>query len=545
VIGNGGSGAVAFHREKFQEYGPPAGGDGGKGGDVYLLPTPHLTTLSSVPQRVRAPGGGSGGGTWLIGRNAPPTVIRVPVGTVVREIKREDPRRAKDEWEAADEAIENLIPEERKDAVRERRFVHFPRYANTNAARDVFLEAEKEAAKEEREVRLAKRIKASKPIELDLDKPEETERDINAPLGTRRPHTLGHLVASGGRGGKGNPHFVGPGSRSPKFATRGYDGERISLELELRILADVGLVGFPNAGKSTLLKALTGGRANTKVADYAFTTLNPVVGVVRCGADGAFEGDRVSSKSKDKRGQTGFAFDEEETFRFTVADNPGLVERAAENYGLGHAFLRSIERAPVLAYVVDISEENPEEALRVLKNELDTYKAGMSAKVKVVLANKADLLVASASANSSSPSVPTTAAEDPASPEATTAAGVAASDRSGTSPASAITPDAAQASTASVNPIQAARARLSALEKVVRADFGGIPVIPVSAAHSQNLRKVVSLLRGFVEEARSVEEARIAAIEDALLVDGVADVTADSGGVAEAEAATDDRDSIA
>jgi GTP-binding protein len=456
LIGRGGDGAVAFHREKFQEYGPPAGGDGGRGGDVYLLPTPHLTTLSSVPTRVRADAGGNGSGTWLIGRNAAPTVIRVPVGTVVRELPRDDGRRSKDEWEAADEAIDALPAEERSDAIRERRFVHFPRYATENAKRDVFREAERDAGKDEREIRIARRQRSMIPLELDLDRPEETERDPNAPLGTRRPDALGHLVARGGRPGKGNPHFVGPGSRSPKFATRGYEGERISLALELRLLADVGLVGLPNAGKSTLLRALTGGRANTKVADYAFTTLNPVVGVVRCGADGLFEGERRALGGAD---DIGSAFDTAEDFRFTVADNPGLVERAAENVGLGHAFLRSIERAPCLAYVVDVSADSPGpvEALRVLRGELEAYRPGMSAKVRIVLANKADLLVPEASASG-----------EPAATEA----------------------------------VDAARARLAQLESVVAAEFGAIPVIPLSAGHGQNLRKVVSILRSYVQEAR-------------------------------------------
>jgi GTP-binding protein len=423
---------------------------------VYILPTPHLTTLSSVPTRVRAPAGGNGSGTWLNGRNAAPTVIRVPVGTVVRELPRDDNRRAKDEWESADEAIEELPAEERANAIRDRRFVHFPRYAEENSKRDIFREAERDVSREEREIRIARRQRSLTPLELDLDRPEETERDPDAPLGVRRPAALGHLIARGGKPGKGNPTFVGPGNRSPKFATRGYDGERISLALELRLLADVGLVGLPNAGKSTLLLALTGGRANTKVADYAFTTLNPVVGVVRCGADGTFEGERRVLGGPD---DIGSAFDAAEDFRFTVADNPGLIEHAADNVGLGHAFLRSIERAPCLAYVVDVSGD-ASYALRVLRGELEAYRPGMSAKVRMVLANKADLLIPSASAPGEAD--PSPAADD----------------------------------------VAAARARLADLQALVAAEFGGIPVVPVSAAHSQNLRKVVAMMRGYVQEAR-------------------------------------------
>ncbi|EDR10369.1 uncharacterized protein LACBIDRAFT_147915, partial [Laccaria bicolor S238N-H82] len=180
------------------------------------------------------------------------------------------------------------------------------------------------------------------------------------------------LVAGGGLGGLGNPHFTTTDNRSPKFATRGQEGERITLSLELKLLADVGLVGMPNAGKSTLLRALTGGRAKSEIAGYAFTTLNPIVGITRI--------------------RHGHHFDLFESFRFTIADNPGLISRASENVGLGHAFLRSMERSLALVYVVDLSAPNPWDELRVLFEELEKYQPGMSSKARMVVANKADLL---------------------------------------------------------------------------------------------------------------------------------------------------------
>ncbi|GJE86334.1 GTPase Obg [Phanerochaete sordida] len=464
--------------------GPPSGGNGGHGGDVYILPTPHLTTLSSVPTRVGAQQGGNGKGTWMNGKNGPPTIIRVPLGTVVRELAKDDPRRVKDEFEVEEEALQHLDLEERRIRLRARRWVHYPAHEDDNVKRDTFKDAEKTLYREERAYRLQRRARAENPINLDLDKAEEGEGhiDINAPLGLPRQNHLGHLIARGGHGGYGNPHFLGTNDRSPKFATRGRDGERVSLSLELKLLADIGLVGMPNAGKSTLLRALTAGRAKTAVAGYAFTTLNPVVAVVRVRDDGTFAGwdadsvydetlleqarerelmeagafaDAPTRNERDDTEATGAAL---EDFRFTVADNPGLIEDAADNIGLGHMFLRSIERSPALVYVVDLSSPEPWAELRVLAAELEKYKAGMSTQARMVIANKADLLAQDGSAEQ----------------------------------------------------VQEAKEKLARLEQVVRDEMtvNGRPldVVPISAKFNMNLKKTVGMMRGYVEEARRLAE---------------------------------------
>ncbi len=480
--GRGGDGCVAFHREKFKPHGPPSGGNGGRGGDVYILPDEHLTTLSSVLPRVRGNAGGQGMGTWQHGRVGAPTIIRVPLGTVVRELPRDDPRRVQDEWEAEEEVYAHLDREERQKLWRERRWVHYPTYEDDNTARSAFKQAEWDIWRAEREMRSArKRQRATAPLLLDLDHmpPEATAaaRAPDAPLGLPRVRQFGTLIASGGAAGYGNPHFLSTTNPSPKFATRGYEGERVTLELELKLLADIGLVGAPNAGKSTLLRALTAGRARSTVAEYAFTTLNPVVGVVRVADDefilggedaghGGVYDETVVEKQREKELIESGAFadiqtrnrargDAHEAFRFTVADNPGLIEHASDNAGLGHSFLRSMERSLALVYVVDLSGPAPWDELRMLREELEKYKTGMSNRARMVIANKADLLSAEG---------------DP-------------------------------------EEVRLARAKLACLEEFVRNGMVHgdrvLDVVPTSGKYSQNLRSVVRKLRAYVDEARS------------------------------------------
>lgn len=479
--------------------GPPSGGNGGRGGDVYVMPTPELTTLSSIPKRVRGLPGNHGRGTWQNGRNAASTVIKVPLGTVVRELPRGDPRRTKEEWEAEEESLEGLDFEARRAKMLERRWVHYPRYEDDNLQRDVFKQAEAALWREEREQRWARMQRASHPIHLDLSEVEHVVEDVNAPLALGKTEYLGHLIVKGGNGGLGNPHFLSPVNRSPKFATKAQDGERVTLELELKIIADVGFVGMPNAGKSTLLRALTGGRAKTEVASYAFTTLNPIVGVIRVANDGTFEGELhdvhvfEETAVEEARRLEQMTLDSEpepetmeatsepsesspehvpavanlsalhqfailESFRFTIADNPGLISRASEDVGLGHSFLRSIERSHALVYVVDLSGPAPWDDLGILREELDKYQPGMSDKARLVIANKADLLASDGEAHA----------------------------------------------------VTEAREKLRRLEAYVETEMAvsrdgtrrQMDVVPISAKFGQNLKRAVELMQRYVKEAR-------------------------------------------
>lgn len=545
--GKGGDGCAAFLREKSKPLRPPSGGNGGKGGSVHILATSTLTTLSSVPNHIRGHSGEHGKGTWQNGKAAEPLMIKVPVGTVIRELGKNDPRRAKDEWEHEEEIMlaEGLTTSERMERMREKRWLHYPGYGKLNVQRDDFKEAEASMYKLERERRLARRRRLdSSPIYLDLDKEDgldaRTAAD-DAPLGIHQPEYLGHLIAEGGQGGLGNPQFVSSSNRSPRFATRGHEGGQVTLLLELKLLADIGLLGMPNAGKSTLLRALTGGRAKTDVAGYAFTTLNPVVGIIRVADDETFEGELVPDgtvydetkiesqtfEEKMKLGEfantltrnqrrmstensslidtfaesrptrPGHHFDLYEKFRFTIADNPGLIENSSSpsaHAGLGHSFLRAVERSLALVCVVDFSggksvetiegvtstgsrieaspmaddsttpidpikiNVDPCEAIKILKTELETYQEGMSSRIRMVIANKADLVAPQTSSSFPSPSAET---------------------------------------------VQEAKARLAQLEEYVWRELGkDVDVVPVSAKYRMNMRKVVALMRGYVEAFR-------------------------------------------
>jgi GTP-binding protein len=404
----------------------------------------------------------------------------------VRELPRDDPRRAQDEWEAEEETYDMLDREQRRKLWQERRWVHYPNYEDDNTARSAFKQAERDIWRAEREMRTARmRQRNGAPLVLDLDHmpPETAARAPDAPLGLPRVRQFGTLIASGGAPGYGNPHFLSTTNPSPKFATRGYEGERVTLELELKLLADVGLVGAPNAGKSTLLRALTAGRARSIVAGYAFTTLNPVVGVVRVAEDGSIVGEDgedhgmvydetvVEKRRERELMESGALADlptrnrargdvhEElvEAFRFTIADNPGLIEDASDNVGLGHSFLRSMERSHALVYVVDLSGPAPWDELRMLREELEKYKIRLSRRARMVIANKADLL--------------------------------AAADDDG-----------------DTEEVRLARAKLARLEEFVRGEMDEddrvLDVVPTSGKYNQNLGSVVRKLRTYVEEAR-------------------------------------------
>ena len=269
--GDGGAGAVSFRREKFIEFGGPDGGDGGRGGDVWIEAVDGLNTLIDYryQQHFKAKTGGHGMGRDRAGANAQDIVLRVPAGTQVFE-----------------EDNETLVGD------------------------------------------LAK-------------------------IGDRL------RLARGGNGGFGNAHFKSSTNRAPRRANPGEMGEERWLWLRLKLIADAGLVGLPNAGKSTLLAAVSA--AKPKIADYPFTTLNPQLGVVR-----------VAGTS------------------FVLADIPGLIEGAHEGLGLGTRFLGHVERCAVLLHLIDATSENPVADYRTIRKELKAYGGGLAEKPEIIALNKID-----------------------------------------------------------------------------------------------------------------------------------------------------------
>lgn len=335
--GSGGNGCVSFLREKYIEEGPPNGGDGGSGGSVYIQAVEGLTSLHKLARRgvIRAGRGKHGQGKSKGGKRGTDVLIQVPVGTVVREIDRYDPvaeveNRLREVSIELDEDGELEMP-----SIDRNRWVLYP----GSKASD-FLTTKFPKPVPRRQNIAAMEPKA--PIYLDLS------QHMDKPI----------LLAAGGVGGLGNPHFVSRSMTRPKFASKGEGGVRLELDFELKLLADVGLVGKPNAGKSTLLRSLTNSR--TRIGDWEFTTLSPSIGTVVI--DDHTGRPLVESKGKIPR------------TNFTIADIPGLIEDAHLDRGLGLGFLRHIERARTLAFVVDLSTDDPVEGLKILWNELGQYQ---------------------------------------------------------------------------------------------------------------------------------------------------------------------------
>jgi GTP-binding protein len=313
--------------------GPPNGGNGGRGGNVIIRAHPDESTLKRLGKMCSAKRGQNGLGGGRHGTQGEHLIIQVPVGTVVREIIQ-----PKEEEEESPEDIE---------AAREARWVYFPRAERESVVPEgrvnFFKQAERIMDEEDRYYRWRKRNEKQDLIEIDLTEPNQEV-----------------VLCRGGTGGYGNPHFLTTENRSPKWATRGRKGEMREIELELKTIADIGLVGLPNAGKSTLLGAIS--NAHPKQANYAFTTLHPFVGTV----------------------------DYADQYQLTVADIPGLIEGASRNVGLGHAFLRHVERAKILVYVIDVSGPSPLEDLKTLQHELEAYRPGLTKRQSFIVANKAD-----------------------------------------------------------------------------------------------------------------------------------------------------------
>ena len=274
ISGKGGHGAVTFRREKYIPKGGPNGGDGGKGGDVIFIADNQLHTLQDIRyKKTYASGDGQQGSTNnRTGKNGEDAIIRVPLGTAVKEI-----------------VSENVV----------------------------------------------------------ADLVEDKEQFI---------------ALKGGKGGRGNARFKTATRQTPRYAQSGIEGQVNTYALELKVLADVGLVGLPNAGKSTLLSVVSAARP--KIADYPFTTLVPNLGIVKYG----------DYKS------------------FVMADIPGLIEGAAAGKGLGHQFLKHVERTQVLLYMIECTEEDPQSVYETLSSELKTYNPDMDKKPQLVIRTKTDLL---------------------------------------------------------------------------------------------------------------------------------------------------------
>ena len=280
IAGNGGNGCMSFRREKFIPFGGPNGGDGGRGGSVYAVGDRNLNTLIDFryARRHEARNGESGRGSDQYGAAADDIVLRMPVGTIIKDAETEEV------------IAELLVPDERV------------------------------------------------------------------------------LLAKGGDGGFGNLHFKTSTNRAPRQKTPGWPGTQRKLKLELRVLADVGLLGMPNAGKSTLIAAIS--NARPKIADYPFTTLHPNLGVVRVGPEQSF----------------------------VVADIPGLIEGAAEGAGLGHLFLRHLQRTHLLLHIVDLAPfddaVDPVAQAKAIVKELKKYDATLHDKPRWLVLNKLDMIPA-------------------------------------------------------------------------------------------------------------------------------------------------------
>ena len=273
--GDGGNGAVAFHREKYITSGGPDGGDGGKGGDIVFLVDDNLSTLADFKykRKYKAPNGSDGQGGRRNGRKAEDLIIKVPRGTIIRE-------------------------------------------------------------------------KESGTLMADMSTNDS------------------FIAAKGGKGGWGNSHFATATRQTPRFAKGGAPGEEWEVVLELKLLADVGLLGFPNVGKSSFISVVS--QAKPIIADYHFTTITPVLGVVSLG----------------------------EGSSFVIADIPGLIEGASEGIGLGHAFLRHVDRCRMLVHIVDVAGSegrDPIEDFEKINLELERFNPELAERPQIVVANKIDL----------------------------------------------------------------------------------------------------------------------------------------------------------
>ncbi|MGA2030222.1 MAG: GTPase Obg [Verrucomicrobiota bacterium] len=341
--GHGGKGCVAFHREAYITKGGPSGGNGGRGGSVILQADHDLNNLIGqyyVP-RLIAPGGDAGMGKGMDGHAGKDLIIKVPCGTLVWKLPSAKPvEKIEDEDDDDDAEQENKNP----------------MFSTSTGKRP-----------------LLRRAASARAMEIDLSKDDADAEKLSVIsakgelVADLTQHGQQFVLCKGGRGGLGNRNFATAARQTPRFAQPGEPGDEGDFLLELRIVAEVGLVGYPNAGKSTLLTAIS--RARPKVAPYPFTTLHPQIGIVEY-ADWK---------------------------RLTVCDVPGLIEGAHKNVGLGHKFLRHIQRCKILVLLLDMAgtdNRKPWDDYKQLLNELELYDPALVKKPRLIVANKMDESIA-------------------------------------------------------------------------------------------------------------------------------------------------------
>ena len=336
--GHGGKGCVAFHRETFVPKGGPSGGNGGRGGNVILQADHDLNNLIAqyYTPRLIAESGEPGMGKGMDGHAGKDLIVKVPCGTLVWKL----PAPAQP-IEPVSGGETEAGAEPPKLGTQKRPLI---RHSGSERALEINLEDE--------------------PPEKPGTAPSDEGEELMADLTTDGQQ---FLLRKGGRGGLGNRNFATARRQTPRFAQPGEPGEEGDFRLELRMIAEVGLVGYPNAGKSTLLTAIS--HARPKVAPYPFTTLHPQVGIVEY----------------------------PDWHRLTVCDVPGLIEGAHNNVGLGHAFLRHIERCKVLVLLLDMAGTDgraPWDDYNQLLKELELYDPGLLERPRLVVANKMDEAVA-------------------------------------------------------------------------------------------------------------------------------------------------------
>ncbi|KAI1947164.1 GTPase of the mitochondrial inner membrane that associates with the large ribosomal subunit [Ophidiomyces ophidiicola] len=337
--GTGGNGCVSFLREKYISEGPPNGGNGGNGGSIYIQAVEGQTSLHKLARRgvIRAGHGKNGKGKLQGGQRGTDILINVPVGTVVREVGRYDP--------VAEKGRElrlsmGKMPEKEALRIFSSKREQWVLYPGSRPSDYITMELPVLPPPQRNSIAA---MEPSAPIHLDLS--ERMEQPM--------------LLAAGAIGGRGNPNFISKSNPRPLIATKGESGMMLELEFELKLLADVGLVGLPNAGKSTLLRSITNSRA--RIGNWAFTTLSPNIGTV------VLDDFTGRSLIQSKLGM-------KQRSRFTIADIPGLVEGAHLDKGLGLGFLRHIERAGILVFVIDLSAGDAIQTLKSLWRELHKYQ---------------------------------------------------------------------------------------------------------------------------------------------------------------------------